>query len=128
MGAAFTLARLMLEDEEPAQACLILISDGMPTDAWAEPLEALRRPPGGRTAVGFAVAIGEDADESLLKDFADGLSAQMFKALEARDLHQILQAAAAKAAAVAPRRNSAALAGFQALLRKSDDAHQDRPT
>jgi uncharacterized protein YegL len=48
---------------------LVLISDGQPTDDFAGGLQALMNEPWGRKAVRIAIAIGEDADQEVLKRF-----------------------------------------------------------
>jgi len=48
---------------------LVLISDGQPTDDFAGGLQALMNEPWGRKAVRIAIAIGEDADQEVLKKF-----------------------------------------------------------
>ena len=48
---------------------LVLISDGQPTDDFTSGLQALMNEPWGRKAVRIAIAIGEDADQEVLKKF-----------------------------------------------------------
>jgi len=48
---------------------LVLISDGQPTDDFSGGLQALMNEPWGRKAVRVAIAIGEDADHEVLKQF-----------------------------------------------------------
>jgi uncharacterized protein YegL len=48
---------------------LVLISDGQPTDDFTGGLQALMNEPWGRKAVRVAIAIGEDADQEVLKKF-----------------------------------------------------------
>jgi uncharacterized protein YegL len=48
---------------------LVLISDGQPTDDFSGGLQALMNEPWGRKAVRIAIAIGEDADQEVLKKF-----------------------------------------------------------
>jgi uncharacterized protein YegL len=48
---------------------LVLISDGQPTDDFTSGLQALMNEPWGRKAVRVAIAIGEDADQDVLKKF-----------------------------------------------------------
>ena len=74
MGSAFTQTRELLDDAEavPERAfppTLVLVSDGMPTDDWEAPLDALLSSPRGSRALRVAVGIGTDrtaeADEVL---------------------------------------------------------------
>ncbi|HEU4769617.1 MAG TPA: hypothetical protein VFS77_19780, partial [Pyrinomonadaceae bacterium] len=48
---------------------LVLISDGQPTDDFTSGLQALMNEPWGRKAVRIAIAIGDDADQEVLKKF-----------------------------------------------------------
>jgi uncharacterized protein YegL len=97
MGQAFDLARVLLEDKDkiPSRAyrpVLILVSDGLPTDAWEQPFAALQASERGKKASRFAMAIGNDADESMLQQFANDPEAPVFKAHEARDIHRFFRA------------------------------------
>ncbi len=90
MGAAFDLARQLLEDTDriPSRAyrpVLILLSDGQPTDDWEAPFNALRDSERAQKATRLAMAIGPDADEAMLKDFANDAEAPIFRAHNARD-------------------------------------------
>ncbi len=74
LGAALDLAREMIEDRDriPSRAfrpVLVLVSDGLPTDAWESPLQALLASDRGAKADRLAMAIGADADEAMLKAF-----------------------------------------------------------
>lgn len=97
MGAAFDLARQLLEDKDriPSRAyrpVLILLSDGQPTDDWEGPFKALRDSERAQKATRLAMAIGPDADEAMLKDFANDAEAPIFKAHNARDIHRFFRA------------------------------------
>lgn len=48
---------------------LALVSDGQPTDDWRSGLRAIDDTPWGKRAVRVALAIGDDADKSMLKEF-----------------------------------------------------------
>lgn len=97
MGAAFELARQLLEDKDriPSRAyrpVLILMSDGQPTDEWESPFNALRESERAQKATRLAMAIGPDADEAMLRDFANDAEAPIFKAHNARDIHRFFRA------------------------------------
>ena len=97
MGAAFDLARQLLEDKDriPSRAyrpVLILLSDGQPTDDWEVPFKALCESERAQKATRLAMAIGPDADEAMLKDFANDAEAPIFKAHNARDIHRFFRA------------------------------------
>ncbi|HQE94072.1 MAG TPA: VWA domain-containing protein [Anaerolineae bacterium] len=48
---------------------LVLISDGQPTDSFEKGLQKLMDEPWGKKAVRIAIAIGQDADHSVLQKF-----------------------------------------------------------
>lgn len=78
MGAAFTKAHEVLADPEisPSRAFrpnLILVSDGIPTDDWEAPLKLLDAEEQAQRALRFAVGIGSDARQDVLKRFAGDL-------------------------------------------------------
>jgi len=75
MGAAFGLAKQLLEDasivpERSHRPNLVLVSDGIPTDQWEQPLKVLDATEQARRALRFAVGIGADARQDVLKRFA----------------------------------------------------------
>ncbi|MNR09816.1 von Willebrand factor type A domain protein [compost metagenome] len=97
MGAAFDLARQLLEDKDriPSRAyrpVLILLSDGQPTDDWETSFKALCDSERAQKATRLAMAIGPDADVAMLKDFANDAEAPIFKAHNARDIHRFFRA------------------------------------
>jgi len=97
MGAAFDIVRTLLEDRDgiPSRAyrpVLILLSDGHPTDEWEAPFAALRDSERAQKATRLAMAIGPDADEAMLKDFANDSEAPIFRAHNARDIHRFFRA------------------------------------
>lgn len=93
-GAALTLVGQMLRDETvvPERAfnpALIVVSDGMPTDEWEEPLEELLAMPRGRSALRLAVGIGAgmtDQAYAVLRRFIADDSLDVF---DARDVNRI---------------------------------------
>ena len=97
LGQAFDLARDLLENRDliPSRAyrpVLILVSDGLPTDDWERSLQSLQDSERAQKATRFAMAIGNDADESMLHQFANDREAPLFKAHEARDIHRFFRA------------------------------------
>lgn len=93
-GAALTLVGQMLRDETvvPERAfnpTLIVVSDGMPTDEWENPLEELLAMPRGRSALRLAVGIGAgmtDQANAVLRRFIADDSLDVF---DARDVDRI---------------------------------------
>jgi uncharacterized protein YegL len=73
LGAALRLVADELQTppmpERALKPVLVLVSDGQPTDDWRAGLQAVDRTPWGKRAVRVAVAIGQDADISMLKEF-----------------------------------------------------------
>ncbi|MDX6385189.1 MAG: hypothetical protein QOK48_2762, partial [Blastocatellia bacterium] len=73
MGRALTVVadqlRIPPMTERALPPVLVLISDGQPTDDFTTGLQALMNEPWGRKAVRVAIAIGEDADQEVLKRF-----------------------------------------------------------
>jgi uncharacterized protein YegL len=97
MGGAFELVTALLEDQEliPSRAyrpALILLSDGYPTDDWKVGFDVLCNSERGQKASRFAMAIGSDADQSMLNDFVNDNEAPVFKAHQARDIHRFFKA------------------------------------
>jgi len=73
MGAAFRLAAAELRTppmpERALRPVLALVSDGQPTDDWRSGLREIDATPWGKRAVRVAIAIGDDADRGMLKEF-----------------------------------------------------------
>jgi uncharacterized protein YegL len=73
LGAALDLLTQALTvppmEERALAPAIVLVSDGMPTDAFDEPLERLLTLPWGARSVRMAVAIGHDADYDVLSRF-----------------------------------------------------------
>ena len=73
MGKALQLVAEQLDPAVMPQRALppvlVLISDGQPTDDVSEGLRALMGQPWGKKAVRIAIAIGDDAEKSVLQRF-----------------------------------------------------------
>lgn len=96
MGTALKMAKTMIEDKEttPSRAyrpTVVLISDGQPNDSWERPLEDFISEGRSSKCDRMAMAIGEDADETVLKRFMEGTSHELFYAKNAWELHQFFQ-------------------------------------
>lgn len=97
MGAAFTMARELLENKDliPSRSyrpVVVLVSDGAPNDKWEAPLEALKASERGGKATCFSLAIGADADREMLARFANDREAPVFEAHEVRDIIRFFRA------------------------------------
>lgn len=93
MGGALALASQMIEDKDsiPSRAykpVIVLVSDGHPTDDWQGSFARLANGERSSKATRFAMAIGADADESMLGDFANDPEAPLFRAENAADIHR----------------------------------------
>lgn len=96
MGAALKMAKDMIEDKEvtPGRAyrpLVILCSDGAPNDSWEQPMQDFIS--SGRSAKcdRMAMAIGSDADESVLKKFLVGTENPLFYAKDASSMHKFFK-------------------------------------
>ena len=95
MGQAFELTALLLEDKTqiPSRAyrpMIILVSDGVPTDEWEAPLQQLLTSPRASKADRIALAIGEDADIEVLKEFTQKAS-QVIRAHEVSEIKKFFR-------------------------------------
>jgi len=91
MGAAFDLATGLIEDQHqlPARAyrpAIVLVSDGVPTDAWRPALDRLLASERAKKAERFALGIGAGADRAMLKAFLANPAARVFEADESRQI------------------------------------------
>lgn len=95
MGAAFDLAREMIEDKEriPGRAytpSIVLVSDGQPQEApdgyWKQALEKLMKSERAAKAQRFALGIGQDADVEVLRAFIGNESGKVYGASDARQI------------------------------------------
>ena len=75
MGRAFAMVAEQLRippmEDRALPPVLVLLSDGQPTDDYASGLQTLLGQPWGKKAVRIAIAIGNDADHSVLQRFID---------------------------------------------------------
>ncbi|MEU5219922.1 tellurium resistance protein [Streptomyces sp. NPDC020807] len=73
LGDALTLVAGELRTppmpERALKPVIALVSDGAPTDDWRAGLRAIEATPWGKKAVRVAIAIGADADRSVLQEF-----------------------------------------------------------
>ncbi|MEV5711838.1 VWA domain-containing protein [Actinoallomurus sp. NPDC052274] len=91
LGQAFDLANALLADESVISRraflpTLVLVSDGLPTDEWREPLDRLLASSRGGKAMRLAVGVGQDMDEDafdVLHAFIDNPAIQPVRADDA---------------------------------------------
>ena len=96
MGTALKMAKAMIEDKEttPSRAyrpTIVLVSDGQPNDSWEKPLEDFISEGRSSKCDRMAMAIGNDADKTVLKRFIEGTSHDLFYAENAGQLHEFFQ-------------------------------------
>jgi uncharacterized protein YegL len=96
MGAAFNLARALIEDNQlvPGRAyrpTIVLLSDGQPNDEWRAPLKELLASERGGKAFRMALGIGGDADHTVLKEFLANPESRVYTAKEARQIREFFQ-------------------------------------
>ena len=96
MGGALKKAKEMIEDKEitPSRSyrpTIVLVSDGRPGDVWEEPLNDLAKTGRSQKCDRMAIAIGQDADENVLKQFIDGTEHDLFYANNAMQLHEFFR-------------------------------------
>ena len=96
MGQAFNIARQIVEDKQRISTrsyrpTIILISDGIPTDAWKGELDKLLNSERASKATRLAMAIGQDADETVLKEFISDAEIPVIKAKDARDIEKFFK-------------------------------------
>ena len=95
MGQALKMLSAQLKPEVmPPRALppvLVLVSDGQPTDDFDAGLKALLGEPWGKKAVRIAIAIGEDADVSVLQRFIANPEFQPLRANNADSLVRFIR-------------------------------------
>ena len=76
LGQALELLSDALENTMPARAlppCVVLISDGQPTDDWEHGMERLKQLPWFRKLVRVGIAMGDDANKEVIEDFTGNM-------------------------------------------------------
>jgi uncharacterized protein YegL len=96
MGEAFRLANQLIEDRDVVESrayrpTIILLSDGVPTDDWREPLRELISAPRASKATRFALSIGADADNEPLLAFLGSEAPRVFEASEAKEIRKFFR-------------------------------------
>ena len=98
MGTALKMAKAMIEDKEttPSHAyrpTIVLVSDGQPTDGniWKQAMDDFISEGRSSKCDRMAIAIGHDADETVLKRFIEGTAHDLFYAENAGQLHEFFQ-------------------------------------
>lgn len=92
MGTALRMAKDMIDDknETPSRIyrpAVVLVSDGAPNDDWKGPMDKFINDGRSSKCQRFAVAIGNDADRSVLERFTKDPNAVLF-AEDAKDISE----------------------------------------
>lgn len=96
MGSALSIAKSMIDDKEalPSRAfrpAVVLVSDGQPTDQWQTPLHAFVNEGRSAKCDRMSMAIGADADESVLSTFIAGTPHPLYHAANASQIHEFFR-------------------------------------
>ena len=96
MGTALKMSKAMIEDKgtTPSRAyrpTIVLVSDGQPTDSWEQPLEDFITTGRSAKCDRMAMAIGHDADKTVLSRFIKDTQHDLFSAENAGQLHDFFQ-------------------------------------
>jgi uncharacterized protein YegL len=96
MGAAFSMAKAMIEDKEttPSRAyrpTIVLVSDGAPNDVWQQPLRELVNEGRSQKCDRMAMAIGSDASNSVLNEFISGTENKVFTAQDSSQIQEFFK-------------------------------------
>ena len=96
MGMALRMAKDMIEDKEttPSRAyrpLVILCSDGAPNDDWEGPMDKFIKDGRSSKCDRMAMAIGSDANETVLKRFIEGTENPLFYAKDASSMHKFFK-------------------------------------
>ena len=96
LGTALKMAKAMIEDKNvvPSRAyrpTVVLVSDGQPTDDWQQPLADFIKDGRSSKCDRMAMAIGADADESVLGKFIEGTKSRLFYAENAKQLRDFFR-------------------------------------
>jgi len=97
LGAACDLVRHLVEDKEILSSrayrpVIILASDGYPTDDYKSAFTKLLESERASKATRFALSIGNDADNFLLKSFGNDIEAPLFYAKNASEISRFFRA------------------------------------
>lgn len=96
MGTALRMAKDMIDDKEttPSRAyrpLVILCSDGAPNDDWEGPMDNFIKDGRSSKCDRMAMAIGSDANETVLKRFIEGTENPLFYAKDASSMHKFFK-------------------------------------
>lgn len=97
MGDAFVKVKDLVENKDiiPGRSyapTIVLLSDGIPTDEWQQPLKDLLSSPRAAKAFRIAMSIGaEENGKKVLEKFLDDSELDVFEANQARDIKKFFK-------------------------------------
>ena len=96
LGVAFQMAKAMIEDKDivPSRAyrpTVVLVSDGQPTDDWENPLKGFISDGRSGKCDRMAMAIGAQADETVLGKFIEGTPNGLFYSENAKQMRDFFK-------------------------------------
>ncbi|MFH5882351.1 vWA domain-containing protein [Liberiplasma polymorphum] len=91
LGAALNIAVSLINDKEKVTSkgykpTVILVSDGMPNDAWEQPLNNFLENKRSSKCERWALGIGNDVDKEMLKQFLNDPEKPVFDASQAKEI------------------------------------------
>lgn len=118
LGKALELVAAQLDmppmPERALPPVLALVSDGQPTDDWKSALQRLDKTPWGKKAVRVSIAIGQDANKDVLKQFLDNPEIEPLEANNPAALVRAIRFASTAAVRVASEPKDAGPSEFTA--------------
>jgi len=96
LGVALQMAKAMIEDKDivPSRAyrpTVVLVSDGQPTDDWEKPLKEFISDGRSGKCDRMAMAIGAQADETVLGKFIEGTPNGLFYSENAKQMRDFFK-------------------------------------
>ncbi|MBF0302726.1 MAG: VWA domain-containing protein [Desulfamplus sp.] len=96
LGQALALTQKIIEDGNlvPLRSyrpTIVVISDGMPTDSWEQPLLDFLTSEKASKSMRLAMGIGPDADKDMLAKFINDPAIPVIKGNDARDIEKFLK-------------------------------------
>lgn len=96
LGGALAIAKSLVEDRDiiPSRAyrpSVILVSDGQPNDEWERAMDAFIREGRSSKCDRWALGVGDDVDEHMLKRFMNDPEKSVFQAEDAADIKKFFR-------------------------------------
>ena len=130
MGKAFELLAGQLSmppmPDRALPPVIVLLTDGYPTDDWKRPMEKLLKMPWGKKAVKVAIAIGKDAERSVLEAFTGNPEAVLDEGNPEVLTHFIKWASTVASAVSNPTSNPMEVGDVQETEQSSQETQEPR--